>query len=93
MWRAQVNDGVYNSFNEIARRPDFQSRGGSFPDLASASREIGQQIDFGFFWQATRHVQFYATYLHFFAGKFYQDTQTAKPRDMNGVMLLTEFAF
>ena len=93
MWRAQVNDGVYNSFNEIARRPDFQSRGGNFPDLASASREIGQQIDFGFFWQATRHVQFYATYLHFFAGKFYQDTQTAKPRDMNGVMLLTEFAF
>jgi alginate export protein len=93
MWRAQLNDGVYNSFNEIARRPDFQSRGGNFPDLPWASRNIGQQIDFGFFWQPTHHLQFYATYLHFFAGRFLTDTQTATPRHMNGVMLLTEFAF
>jgi hypothetical protein len=93
MWRAQVNDGVYNSFNEIARRPDFQSRGGSHPDLPWAAREIGQQIDFGFFWQPTHHLQFYATYLHFFAGQFWTDTQTAPRRDMNGVMVLTQFAF
>lgn len=93
MWRAQLNDGVYNSFNEIARRPDFQSRGGNTPDLPWASRNIGQQLDFGFFMQATHHLQFYATYLHFFAGRFYTDSQTAPPRHMNGVMLLTEFAF
>ena len=93
MWRAQVNDGVYNSFNEIARRPDPQSRGAGFVDLQNASRNIGQQIDFGFFYQATHHLQFYATYLHFFAGPFYTETATAEKRPMNGVMLLTEFAF
>ena len=88
MWRVQLNDGVYNSFNEIARRPDFQSRGGNFPDLPWASRDIGQQLDFGFFWQATHHIQFYATYLHFFAGQFYT-VRRPQARDMNGVMFLT----
>jgi len=93
MWRAQLNDGVYNSFNEIARRPDFQSRGGDVPDLPWASRIIGQQIDVGVFWQPTHHLQFYGTYLHFFAGQFFTDTQTAPRADMNGVMLLTQFSF
>jgi hypothetical protein len=91
--RARTNDGVYNSFNEISRRPDFQSRGGSSPDLLSASRNIGRQLDFGVFWPATHHVQFYATYLHFFPGQFWHDTQTGPSRAMNGFMILTEFAF
>lgn len=93
MWRAQLSDGIYNSFNEIARRPEFQSRGGDSPDLPWASRTLGQQIDVGVFWQANHHLQFYGTYLHFFAGQFLHDTQTAPRRDMNGVMLLTQFAF
>ena len=93
LWRAQVNDGLYNSFNEIARRPDPQSRGGNTPDLQFASRNIGQQIDFGVYWQQSHHLSFYGTYLHFYAGQFLHDTQTTPRRDMNGVMLLTQFAF
>ena len=93
MWRAQLNDGIYNSFNEIARRPEPQSRGGNTPDLLTASRDIGKQFDFGVFWQATHNLQFYGTYLHFFAGQFWADTQTAPTKDMNGVMLLTQFQF
>ncbi len=93
MRRAQVNDGLYNSFNEIARRPDPQSRGGDTPDLQKASQTVGQQVDVGVFWQATRHIQFYGTYLHFYGGQFLVDTQTAPRKDMNGVMLLTQFAF
>jgi hypothetical protein len=93
MWRAQKNDGYYNTFNEIVRRPEFQSRGGDHPDLAEASSHLGQQIDVGVFWQPSRHVHFYGTYLHFFAGQFFDDTQTAPKADMNGVMLLTQFNF
>jgi hypothetical protein len=93
MRRAQVNDGLYNSFNEIARRPDFQSRGGDTEDLPFASNNLGQQVDFGVYWQASHHWSFYGTYLHFFGGDFLRQTQTASVRDMNGVMLLTQFIF
>jgi hypothetical protein len=93
MKRAQAADGVYNSFNEIQRRPIPQSRGGDTLDLQTASMDIGQQLDFGVFWQPTHHWQFYATYLHFYAGQFYTDTATAPKKDMNGVMMLTQFAF
>jgi hypothetical protein len=93
MWRAQKNDGVYDSFGNITRRPEPQSRGGSHPDLAEASRKIGQQIDVGVAWLPTHHLLFYGTYLRFFAGQFWTDTQTAPPTDMNGVMILAQFNF
>jgi hypothetical protein len=35
----------------------------------------------------------YGTYLRFWPGPFYQDTQTAPVDPMNGVMVLTQFNF
>jgi hypothetical protein len=91
--RAQKNDGVYNSFNDIVRRPEPQSKGGDFPDLLDASRNLGQQFDFGFAYLPTHHLLFYGTYLRFNAGQFFADTQTAPRANMNGVMILTQFSF
>ena len=71
MWRAQANDGVYDSFGNIVRRPEPQSSGGSSIDLSQASRKIGQQLDVGVAFLPTHHLLFYVTYLHFFAGPFF----------------------
>jgi hypothetical protein len=91
--RARGDDGVYDSFGNITRRPEPQSRGGDFPDLQAASMQIGQQLDFGVAWQMSRQILMYGTYLRFWAGQFWTDTQTAPKRNMNGVMVLTQFNF
>jgi hypothetical protein len=93
MFRAQTEDGIYNSFGDISRRPEPQSKGGTTVDLQTASRNFGQQLDFGVAWLPTHHLLFYATYLHFWAGQFWADTQTAPVKDMNGVMALAQFNF
>jgi hypothetical protein len=93
MLRAQTADGVYNSFGDITRRPEPQSKGGDTIDLQTASRNIGQQVDFGVAWLPTHHLLFYGTYLRFWPGQFYNDTQTAPVDPMNGVMVLTQFNF
>lgn len=93
MLRARAQDGIYNTFGDITRRPEPQSRGGSSIDLQSASRNFGQQLDFGIAWLPTHHLLFYGTYLRFWAGQFYRDTQTAPPANMNGVMVLTQVNF
>gem|GEM_PF-4625816 len=93
MFRARTEDGVYNSFGDITRRPEPQSKGGSTVDLQTASRNIGKQLDFGVAWLPTHHLLLYGTYLRFWPGQFYRDTQTAPVDPMNGVMVLTQFNF
>jgi hypothetical protein len=92
-WRAETNDGVYNTFNQIVRRPEPQSRGRGFEDLQQASRNLGNQFDFGVAWLPSHHLLIYGTYLRFNAGQFFDDTQTAPRDNMNGVMILTQFTF
>jgi hypothetical protein len=92
-WRAETNDGVYNTFNQIVRRPEPQSKGRGFVDLQEASRNLGNQFDFGVAWLPTHHLLIYGTYLRFNAGQFFEDTQTAPRDNMNGVMILTQFTF
>lgn len=91
--RARGDDGVYDSFGNITRRPEPQSKGGDAPDLQTASMQIGQQWDVGVAWQMSRQILMYGTYLRFWAGQFWEDTATAPPRNMNGVMVLTQFNF
>jgi hypothetical protein len=91
--RARSDDGVYDSFGNISRRPEPQSRGGDSLDLQTASTNIGQQLDFGVAWQVNRQVLMYGTYLRFWAGQFWTDTQTAPKANMNGVMVLAQFNF
>lgn len=91
--RTSLQDGVYNTFNQIVRRPEPQSRGRGFEDLQQASRYLGNQFDFGVAWLPTHHLLIYGTYLRFNAGQFFTDTQTAPPRGMNGVMVLSQFTF
>ena len=92
-WRAEVNDGQYNTFNQIVRRPEPQSRGRGFVDLQQASMNLGNQFDFGVAWLPSHHLLIYGTYLRFNAGQFFEDTQTAPRDNMNGVMILTQFTF
>ena len=91
--RAETNDGVYNTFNQIVRRPEPQSRGRGYVDLQQASRNLGNQWDFGVAWLPTHHLLIYGTYLRFNAGQFFEDTQTAPRDNMNGVMILAQFTF
>lgn len=91
--RTSLQDGVYNTFNQIVRRPEPQSRGRGFADLQQASRYLGNQFDFGVAWLPTHHLLIYGTYLRFNAGQFFTDTQTAPKDHMNGVMFLTQFTF
>ena len=91
--RAETNDGVYNTFNQIVRRPEPQSKGRGFEDLQTASRNLGNQFDFGVAWLPTHHLLIYGTYLRFNAGQFFEDTQTAPKDSMNGVMILTQYTF
>ena len=91
--RADLNDGVYNTFNQIVRRPEPQSRGRGHVDLQQASRDLGKQWDVGVAWLPTHHLLVYGTYLRFNAGQFFEDTQTAPRANMNGVMVLTQFTF
>jgi hypothetical protein len=93
LWRPEVNDGYYNTFNQLIRRPEPQSRGRGFPELSEASHNLGNQWDFGVAWLPTHHVLIYGTYLRFNAGQFFEDTQTAPRDDMNGVMVLAQFTF
>lgn len=91
--RANLGDGQYNTFNQIVRRPEPQSKGRGFEDLQVASRNLGHQWDAGVAWLPTHHLLIYGTYLRFNAGQFFTDTQTAPKDNMNGVMILTQFTF
>jgi Alginate export len=93
MWRASLDDGLYDSFGNIIRRPEPQSRGGNSPDLTVAARSFGQQADVGVAYIPTHHLLFYATYLYFMPGDFVKETQTAPAHPMNGVMALAQFRF
>jgi hypothetical protein len=93
IYRAQAADGAYDSFGNISRRPEPQSRGGSTIDLERASRKIGSQMDVGVAYIPSHHLLFYATYLHFFPGDFISQTQTTPKHPMNGVMALAQFNF
>lgn len=93
IYRAQGADGAYDSFGNISRRPEPQSRGGSTIDLDRASRKIGRQMDVGVAYIPSHHLLFYATYLHFYPGDFISQTQTTPKHPMNGVMALAQFNF
>ena len=93
IYRANENDGAYDSFGNIVRRPEPQSIGGNTPDLDVASKHIGQQMDVGVAYIPNRHFLFYGTFLHFWPGDSIAQTQTAPKRPMNGVMTLVQFNF
>ena len=93
IYRAQAADGAYDSFGNIARRPEPQSKGGSTLDLDVASKHIGSQMDVGVAYIPSRHFLFYATFLHFWPGDSIAQTQTTPKHPMNGVMTLVQFNF
>ena len=85
-----VNDGSTDGSLELMLDQQREDPRFTVVDL---SRNFGQQFDFGIAWLPTHHLLFYGTYLRFWAGQFYRDTQTAPPANMNGVMVLTQVNF
>lgn len=92
-WRAAEQDGYYNTFNALIRRPEPQSKGRGFENLNRASMNLGNQWDVGVAWLPNHHLLIYGTYLRFNAGPFFSETQTAPKDNMNGVMVLTQYTF
>jgi Alginate export len=81
-WRQSLGDGIYGSGLNLVR-----------PDGGSRARYIGTQGELGIGWQATRNLNFRATYSLFKPGQFYRGDRTCQNRplrsDSGGVQVLT----
>jgi len=69
-WRQSTRDGIYNPGGNLLR-----------PGNLSRERYVGTQSSVSANWAFDRHITFFASYTHFFAGKFLRETPPGRDVD------------
>lgn len=69
-WRDSLRDGIYGPSGNLVRIGRL-----------SDARYVGNQTSATLVWQANRHSRFFATYAHFFLGRFLRQTPPGRPTD------------
>jgi hypothetical protein len=69
-WRQSLDDGVYRLSGSLLRTGQL-----------SRARYVGSTPALTVTWTPTRHVTVLASYVHFFAGPFFQETPPGKDID------------
>lgn len=81
VWRESIHDGLYGPFVGPPIRTGQLSN----------KRYVGSSPSLTTTWKATRHTTFVASYVHFFAGPFLQETPPSK--DMDYVTAWLDYTF
>lgn len=79
-WRQSTSDGIYNPAGVLLR-----------PGNQSKERYVGTQPAVVASWAFDRHFTFFASYSHFFSGKFLKETPPGKDIDYFTAMMTYRF--